>query len=252
MARVVLRTSDENDAPAVLDVVLSWRNLWALVSKVLTPGSACTLLCGDVPESFAHALIRVEPDDLHYCSREAPPGPMHPLAEALIPRIQQMVDELREAFTAAGTAGIADSPLAGPMLWPEARLAPETEPMRADRFADLFGSGRGDAGDVDEHEETAESLLPVERARKLLAIARNDPDWNWPHDYDRAPVVAAEFGLELAHGNWQEAYQSRHSEPGGNVLTALYCNEQFIGFMWDVPDDGRGGLLLFDDGGAKL
>jgi hypothetical protein len=69
-----------------LDIALSERNLITLLSKLYTPGSACAIEVGDIPGGFATALVRAEPDELHYAwpTREgAPPGAMHPLAEAV-------------------------------------------------------------------------------------------------------------------------------------------------------------------------
>jgi len=94
MARVLLCHQDEEDKPT-LDIALSERNLIVLLSKLYTPGSACTLAFGDVPEEFAYATIHAEPDVFHYAfpTREgAPPGPMHPIAELVQAVVKELLD----------------------------------------------------------------------------------------------------------------------------------------------------------------
>lgn len=84
MARIAETASPEGQRG--LDIALSERNLITLLSKLYTPGSACTLEVGDPPSGFDAALLRAEPDELHYAwpTREgAPPGNMHPIAEAV-------------------------------------------------------------------------------------------------------------------------------------------------------------------------
>jgi hypothetical protein len=83
LARVLL-THPAGESKPVLDIALSERNLIVLLSKLYTPGSACSFRNGDVPDGFAYATLRAEPDELHYSfpTREgASPGPMHPIAE---------------------------------------------------------------------------------------------------------------------------------------------------------------------------
>jgi hypothetical protein len=114
MARVLLCHQPNEDQP-VLDIALSERNLVVLLSKLYTPGSACSFLNGDVPEGFAHACFRAEPDELHYAfpTRDGgPPGPMHPLAELVHAVIKQLLSEVL----------YRDSLLTGPV---EASLAAE-------------------------------------------------------------------------------------------------------------------------------
>lgn len=64
-------------------LVLSERNLLALLSKLYTEDSACQLEGGlACPMS-----VRAEPDVVHYAhaGREGePPGPMHPVTEQII------------------------------------------------------------------------------------------------------------------------------------------------------------------------
>jgi hypothetical protein len=84
MARIA-ETSSANGRRS-LDIALSERNLIALLSKLYTPGSACTLQVGDTPAGFGAVLVRAEPDELHYAwpTRDgAAPGAMHPIAEAV-------------------------------------------------------------------------------------------------------------------------------------------------------------------------
>ena len=93
MARVLLCHLPGEEQP-VLDIALSERNLIVLLSKLYTPGSKCSFLNGDVPEGFAHACFRVEPDEFHYAfpTRDGgPAGPMHPLAEAVLVAVRQAI-----------------------------------------------------------------------------------------------------------------------------------------------------------------
>lgn len=81
MARLLLR-------PGQVEVVLSCRNLLALLSKLELPGSARTLVHRDcyrdgLPVNDVILILRVEDDDAHYVARP-PPGPMHPFSEAFI------------------------------------------------------------------------------------------------------------------------------------------------------------------------
>jgi hypothetical protein len=83
LARVLLTYPADQRKP-VLDIALSERNLIVLLSKLYTPGSACSFQNGDVPDGFAYATLRAEPDELHYTSPTragASPGLMHPIAE---------------------------------------------------------------------------------------------------------------------------------------------------------------------------
>ncbi len=94
MARVLLCHQPDLPEP-VLDIALSERNLIVLVSKLYTPGSLCSFVNGDVPEGFAHAVFRAEPDELHYAyaTRDgAPPGPMHPIAEFVVAAVKDALD----------------------------------------------------------------------------------------------------------------------------------------------------------------
>ncbi len=104
MARVLLCPGADGHRPA-LDVALSERNLIILLSKLYTPGSACSFANGDVPEGFAHAMFRAEPDELHYASptREgAPPGPMHPIAELVRAVVADVLSTLYESQPTEG------------------------------------------------------------------------------------------------------------------------------------------------------
>jgi len=94
MARVLLCHSNDAVAPA-LDIALSERNLIILLSKLYTPGSACSFMNTDVPHGFSYATFRAEPDELHYMSPTrdgAPPGPMHPLAELVHAVVKDILD----------------------------------------------------------------------------------------------------------------------------------------------------------------
>ena len=114
MARVQINHATRA-AGAVLEVTLSERNLIVLLSKLYTPGSACTIGVGDVPDEFDTAWLRAEPDELHYAfpTREGTPaGPMHPLAEAVLIAVRQAIAEVMSQ--APGRSG------AGPVLGREA------------------------------------------------------------------------------------------------------------------------------------
>lgn len=104
MARVLLCHSPDENEP-VLDIALSERNLVILLSKLYTPGSACSFTNGDVPDGFAYATFRSEPDELHYAypTRDgAPAGPMHPLAELVHAVVR---DVLNASLVPDGEAG---------------------------------------------------------------------------------------------------------------------------------------------------
>jgi hypothetical protein len=93
MARVLL-CHQPNVPDPVLDIALSERNLVILLSQLYTPGSKCSFINRDVPEGFAHAVFRAEPDDYHYSSptREgAPQGPMHPIAEVVYAVVKEVL-----------------------------------------------------------------------------------------------------------------------------------------------------------------
>lgn len=67
-------------------VLLSRRNLLALLHKLHLRGSARTLVCGDnnvnsEPTGDAVLVVQVEDDAQHYGTRLAPPGAMHPATE---------------------------------------------------------------------------------------------------------------------------------------------------------------------------
>jgi len=113
MARVLLCERPDDNRP-VLDISLSERNLLILLSKLYTPGSACSFRNGDVPDGFAYAEFRVEPDDLHYASPTrdgAGPGPMHPLAELVRAHIARILEP------ALGESGPNPRQLA--TVWPD-------------------------------------------------------------------------------------------------------------------------------------
>lgn len=59
----------------LLRIVLSERNLRALLSKLALPDSACTIAKDGI-------YVSAEPDDQHYVGRT--PGPMHPVTEATL------------------------------------------------------------------------------------------------------------------------------------------------------------------------
>jgi hypothetical protein len=95
MARVLYSEVPDSDK-RVLDIALSERNLLVLLAKLYTPGSACTVTSGDVPDDVGYARIRVEPDEYHYQvpTREgAPPGAMHPLSEAVATVVKAILED---------------------------------------------------------------------------------------------------------------------------------------------------------------
>lgn len=92
MARVQL--SYPHDSQPVVEIGLSERNLIVLLSKLYTPGSACTILVGDVADELAYGVIRSETDEQHYASvtrQGAAAGPMHPIAELVHGAIQDLL-----------------------------------------------------------------------------------------------------------------------------------------------------------------
>jgi hypothetical protein len=64
----------------VADVVLSERNLRALLHKLVMDGSARTLETDDTPEGW-RLRVRCETNADHYGMRPFPPGSMHPDTE---------------------------------------------------------------------------------------------------------------------------------------------------------------------------
>jgi hypothetical protein len=68
-----------------------------LLSKLYTPGSACSSRNWQSPEGFSYVLFRVEPDELHYDSpmREgAGRGVVDPRAEAVYARFKRAVADV--------------------------------------------------------------------------------------------------------------------------------------------------------------
>jgi len=72
-------------SPEVIRVVLSRRNLLALLAKLdgHPPESACTITFPGTSEEPGLVVV-AEPDAVHYQSRPTPSGPMHPDTEAWI------------------------------------------------------------------------------------------------------------------------------------------------------------------------
>jgi hypothetical protein len=70
-------------------LVLSERNLLALLTKLYTKGSFCTI---QGPEGCPIS-VKSEHDDVHYGSRVFGPGLMHPITEKFIESIQEVVRE---------------------------------------------------------------------------------------------------------------------------------------------------------------
>ena len=98
----VLCAEQADTAKPVLDIALSERNLLVLLAKLYTPGSACTIQSGDVPDDFGYAQIRVEPDDYHYQfpTRDgAAAGAMHPLSEAVAAAIKMALQQDASVLT---------------------------------------------------------------------------------------------------------------------------------------------------------
>ena len=75
------------DGMPVVAVALSRRNLLALLAKLDTEGSECTLHKREEPLGEQWALVVIaEEDGEHYDGRAEPPGPMHQVTEAFIRR----------------------------------------------------------------------------------------------------------------------------------------------------------------------
>lgn len=69
-------------------LVLSERNLLALLVKLHTPGSACKIQGGsDCPMS-----VSAEPDLAHYGKRGYGAGPMHPLTQRVMSAVREAMD----------------------------------------------------------------------------------------------------------------------------------------------------------------
>lgn len=101
MARVLYAERADSAKP-VLDIALSERNLLVLLTKLYTPGSACTIQSGDVPDEFGYAQIRVEPDEYHYQfpTRDgAAAGPMHPFSEAVAAAVKTALQKNTSLLT---------------------------------------------------------------------------------------------------------------------------------------------------------
>lgn len=79
----------ENDQSVTLGlpiVTLSRRNLLVLLSKLHTPGSACSIVGDGV-------LVIAEDDETHYGNRESPPGVMHPTSEAFLKTLEKAIED---------------------------------------------------------------------------------------------------------------------------------------------------------------
>lgn len=74
---------DVANSSAVAEVVLSRRNLLALLLKLDEPESFRRIESNDCPNGWRVAVL-AEDDDEHYGARPVPPGPMHPATEAFI------------------------------------------------------------------------------------------------------------------------------------------------------------------------
>lgn len=66
-------------------LVVSERNLLALLTKLHTPGSACEIVGGE----DCLMSIKAEPDEVHYGSRGYGPGPMHPTSEHIMRAVRE-------------------------------------------------------------------------------------------------------------------------------------------------------------------
>lgn len=88
MARV------DRHSPGVFEVVLSRRNLLALLTKLEIPESERTLAVGShfKPDGVLAVTIRAEDDEAHYSSplrKGVPAGPLHPATEVLMPDVEE-------------------------------------------------------------------------------------------------------------------------------------------------------------------
>ena len=77
----------------MLEVVLSKRNLLALLHKVEQPESCKSLV--KYPDGQS-VLVRVESDKEHYANRDVSPGPMTPDTEAFISDLEAALKIVRE------------------------------------------------------------------------------------------------------------------------------------------------------------
>ena len=67
-------------------IILSRRNLLALLHKLEMEGSARTII-------HTGWKVVVEEDGVHYIGRPEPPGPMHPSTEEFIARMGKFLDQ---------------------------------------------------------------------------------------------------------------------------------------------------------------
>jgi hypothetical protein len=79
----------EEGGRTIVEVVLSRRNLLALLHKLDMPGSARMITNNDVRVNGERVMnttihIMCENDDEHYAKRDEPPGEMHPDTEEFI------------------------------------------------------------------------------------------------------------------------------------------------------------------------
>lgn len=89
MARAEVRATP--DGP-VVQLVLSQRNLLALLVKLHQGASARTFEVGDRPDAFARVYVSAESDVVHYDSpsREgAPSGPLEPICAAVLDDVER-------------------------------------------------------------------------------------------------------------------------------------------------------------------
>lgn len=68
-------------------VILSERNLLALLTKLYTRDSACEIVGG---EDCPGVSVKAERDEQHYGDRAFGPGPMHPTTERVLREIREV------------------------------------------------------------------------------------------------------------------------------------------------------------------
>lgn len=88
----------------IFEAVLSERNLLALLTKLHTTGSACTIYNNDVfvegvDSNLYELKLIAETDDVHYGRRLDPPGEMHPMTEQFIAGLQEYIKNFDATLT---------------------------------------------------------------------------------------------------------------------------------------------------------
>jgi len=121
-----------------------------------------------------------------------------------------------------------------------------------DGFARLLGERRGTGKPREECPRASlDALTAAARARELTSWVKDADEDDYPtiQAYiDKERKTAADLGLALAHGQWEEQWPDDDDEDTGFfALTAVYAHHELIGF---IGGEGRArSLLLYDEPG---